>query len=70
NKAVSLVGSASAAPFSNLLPVFTAILGHMLLGEELGIGDILGGGLIIAGSAISMYGDRRYMRSDAREKEV
>ncbi len=55
NKAVSVVGSASAAPFSNLLPVFTAILGHIVLGEELGVGDILGGALIISGSAISMY---------------
>jgi drug/metabolite transporter (DMT)-like permease len=70
NKAASLVGSASAAPFSNFLPVFTAILGHVILGEELGIGDILGGGLIIAGSAISVYGGSRYIRSDAKEKEV
>ena len=70
NKAVSLVGSASAAPFSNFLPVFTAILGHVILGEELGIGDILGGGLIIAGSAISMYGGSIYIRSDAKDKEV
>ncbi len=55
NKAVSIVGSASAASFSNLLPVFTAILGHIVLREELGVGDILGGALIISGSAISMY---------------
>jgi drug/metabolite transporter (DMT)-like permease len=32
NKAISIVGSASAAPFSNLLPMFTAILGHIVLG--------------------------------------
>lgn len=53
NRAVSIVGSESAAPYSNLLPVFTAILGRLLLGEELGLGDLIGGLLIIGGSAIS-----------------
>lgn len=53
NRAVSVVGSASAAPYSNLLPVFTAVLGHTILGEELGLGDIVGGVLIVGGSILS-----------------
>jgi drug/metabolite transporter (DMT)-like permease len=42
NKAISIVGSASAAPFSNLLPMFTAILGHIVLGEGLSTGGYPG----------------------------
>ncbi|PWV36948.1 MAG: hypothetical protein DJ555_04680 [Desulfurococcaceae archaeon] len=53
NKAVSIVGSGTAAPYSNLLPVFTALLGYVILGEKLGFGDIIGGLLIVGGSAIS-----------------
>jgi len=62
NKAISIVGSASAAPFSNLLPMFTAILGHIVLGEGLSTGDILGGALIISGSAISMSKPHSFSR--------
>jgi len=58
NRAVSIVGSASAAPFSNLLPIFTALLGYVLLGEELGVGDLVGGAMIIAGSTISVTSRR------------
>jgi len=59
NRAVSIVGSATAAPFSNLLPVFTALLGYIILGEKLGIGDLVGGVLIVTGSLISTLGYRR-----------
>jgi drug/metabolite transporter (DMT)-like permease len=54
NKAVSIVGSSTAAPYSNLLPVFVAILGYITLGETLAIWDVLGGLLIVTGSTISM----------------
>lgn len=69
NRAVSIIGSESAAPYSNLVPIFTALLGHALLGEELGVGDIVGGLLIIGGSALSTIpkassvGDRRTINS-------
>ncbi len=53
NRAVSIVGSESAAPYSNLLPIFTAVLGYIILGEELGVGDMVGGALIIGGSILS-----------------
>lgn len=59
NRAVSIVGSATAAPFSNLLPVFTALLGYIILGEKLGVGDFVGGVLIVMGSLISTLGYRR-----------
>lgn len=58
NKGVSLVGPAIAAPFANLIPVFTALLGSMLLGESLGVGDLVGGALIVLGSTISTIGGR------------
>jgi len=54
NKAVAIVGSQVAAPFSNLLPIFVAILGYLLLGERITLGDVTGGALIIAGSTIAM----------------
>jgi len=54
NKAVSIVGSSTAAPYSNLLPVFVAILGYIILGETLTTWDVIGGLLIVSGSTISM----------------
>lgn len=58
NKGVSIVGPAAAAPFSNLIPVFTAVMGSLLLGERLSLGDLGGGSLVVIGSTISML-DRR-----------
>ena len=54
NKAISIVGSNTAAPYSNLLPLFVALLGYTLLKEPLTPGDIIGGILIITGSTITM----------------
>jgi len=54
NKAVAIVGSQVAAPFSNLLPIFVVILGYLLLGERITLGDVIGGALIVAGSTIAL----------------
>ena len=54
NRAVSIVGSQTAAPFSNLLPVFVAILGYITLGERVTLGDLVGGALIVLGSTIAL----------------
>lgn len=54
NKAISIVSSATAAPYSNLLPVFVALLSYALLREPLTLGDIIGGILIVTGSTVVM----------------
>lgn len=54
NKAIALLGSSTAAPYSNLLPVFIAILGYAILGEILTPGDIIGGTLVVLGSTIAL----------------
>ena len=54
NRAVSIVGSQTAAPFSNLLPVFVAALGYITLGERVTLGDLVGGALIVLGSTIAL----------------
>lgn len=47
---VNIIGSATAAPFMNLLPVFTAVLAVLLLHERLGAYQVGGGLVIIAGA--------------------
>lgn len=54
NKAISIVGSNVAAPYSNLLPLFIALLGYVLLKEPLTLGDIIGGILVVMGSTIAV----------------
>ncbi|MGC8948616.1 MAG: DMT family transporter [Thermoprotei archaeon] len=54
NKAIAIVGSGVAAPYSNLLPLFVALLGYTLLREPLTLGDVIGGILIVTGSTIAV----------------
>tara|TARA_Y100001949_G_scaffold171263_1_gene173459 strand:- start:6874 stop:7809 length:936 start_codon:yes stop_codon:yes gene_type:complete len=49
NHGVKTVGAAKAAMATYLMPVFTAILGWLLLGEGLQLFHWIGGGLIFAG---------------------
>lgn len=49
NHGVKTVGAAKAAIATYLMPVFTAILGWLLLGESLQMFHWIGGGLIFAG---------------------
>lgn len=49
NHGVKIVGAAKAAMTTYLMPVFTAVLGWMLLGEGLQPFHWIGGGLIFAG---------------------
>ena len=49
NHGVKTVGAAKAAMATYLMPVFTAILGWLLLGEGLELFHWIGGGLIFAG---------------------
>ncbi|AUW94675.1 DMT family transporter [Sulfobacillus sp. hq2] len=57
---VNRLGSGTAAPFLNLLPVFTAVLAMLLLHESLSTIQIEGGLIVIAGAAGSGF-----MRSPA-----
>ncbi|MEM3832324.1 MAG: EamA family transporter [Thermoprotei archaeon] len=54
NKATSIIGSNATAPYSNLLPLFVALLGYTLLREPLTLGDVIGGILIVTGSTIAV----------------
>jgi len=49
NRGVQLIGANRSGPFVHLVPVYTAILGSMLLNEHLSTFHILGFALIIAG---------------------
>jgi drug/metabolite transporter (DMT)-like permease len=50
---VAAVGAATAGQFTYLIPLFTAILGVLLLGEEFRWFHALGGGLIFGGIALA-----------------
>jgi drug/metabolite transporter (DMT)-like permease len=48
---VNRVGSGTAAPYMNLLPVFTALLAMLLLHESLSASQMEGGFVVILGAA-------------------
>jgi drug/metabolite transporter (DMT)-like permease len=50
---VARVGAVRASTISTVEPLATVLIGAMLLGETLGLPQILGGGLIIAGAIIA-----------------
>ncbi|WP_068504351.1 DMT family transporter [Paenibacillus kribbensis] len=50
NAGVKLVGAAKAAPFINLLPIWTVLLGVVLLGEQISGIALAGGGLAMMGA--------------------
>jgi drug/metabolite transporter (DMT)-like permease len=59
NEGVRRVGPNRAMVFYNMLPVYGAVLGVILLGESLRVEHFIGGGLILAGSLISIWRDLR-----------
>jgi len=59
NEAVRRVGPGNVTAFYNMLPVYGALLGVLVLGEPFGPAQLVGGGLIIAGSLVSTWGDFR-----------
>jgi drug/metabolite transporter (DMT)-like permease len=59
NEGVRRVGANRAMVFYNMLPVYGAILGVILLGESLGAQHFIGGGLILAGSLIAIWPELR-----------
>jgi drug/metabolite transporter (DMT)-like permease len=59
NEGVRRVGANRAMVFYNMLPVYGAILGVILLGESLGAQHFIGGGLILAGSLMAIWPELR-----------
>jgi len=53
--AVRIVGANVAGPFSNLIPVFTALLGFAFLHEALSLQEVAGGALVILGAFLAAY---------------
>lgn len=53
NMGVGIVGAGTAAPFINLLPVFTVILGLLILSEKLTLITTIGGLIAIGGAILS-----------------
>jgi drug/metabolite transporter (DMT)-like permease len=56
NAGVQRLGASGAMVFYNTLPLYGALLGHVLLGEPLGMSHLIGGALIVAGG---MWAARR-----------
>jgi drug/metabolite transporter (DMT)-like permease len=52
-RAVSLIGPARAGLFFNLVPVFGALLAVLILGEPLGLHQVIALGLVLGGIAVA-----------------
>jgi drug/metabolite transporter (DMT)-like permease len=55
NYALSKVEASQAAGFTNLIPLFSLILGYLLLGETLNSSQLFGCGLIFLGVVGAFY---------------
>jgi len=49
NRATELIGSNRAGPFMHLIPLYSAILASLFLGERIGVFHVAGLGLILIG---------------------
>jgi drug/metabolite transporter (DMT)-like permease len=63
NEGVRRVGPSRVTAFYNMLPVFGALIGVVWLGESFGLAQLIGGGLIIAGSLTAVWTDLQGPRS-------
>jgi drug/metabolite transporter (DMT)-like permease len=52
NEGIRRVGPTRAMAFYNMLPVFGALLGAFFLNEALGMGQVIGGALVISGGLV------------------
>lgn len=55
NRGVAAVGAARSAPFVNLLPVYTAVLASLFLGESIAWHHLAGGLLVAGGVYVGTY---------------
>lgn len=67
NIGVRLNGAGKSAPFLNLLPVWTVILGIIVLGEEVSWISWVGGAITISGAVLASLKDEKVLK---REKYV
>jgi len=58
NSGVRRLGASGAMVFYNTLPLYGALLGHLVLGEPLGVRHLVGGALIVSGGLWATGGDR------------
>jgi drug/metabolite transporter (DMT)-like permease len=62
---VKKMGIAKANPFTNCIPVFTALFSFMILGDKLTVQNIIGMGIVIAGLFMSQMNGRKQIIEDA-----
>jgi len=62
------VAAARGSVFLNLIPVFTAVIAVIALGERPGLAQLIGGLLVICGVTLASWSDRK--RTDAEAKPV
>jgi len=55
NYSVSRIPASQAAGYANLIPVFSIVLGILILGESLNMSQLLAGGLVFIGVGISSW---------------
>jgi drug/metabolite transporter (DMT)-like permease len=60
NTGICRLGPSGAMVFYNTLPLYGALLGHLFLGEPIGLSHILGGALIIGGGLWAARGDNSH----------
>lgn len=53
NAGVKLIGAAKGAPFINLLPIWTVLLGVVLLGEQISWIALAGGVIVMLGALLA-----------------
>ncbi len=59
---VHMVGASRSAPFMNLLPIWTVILGVTILQERLTVLELIGGAVILAGAFLANLRSRPKMK--------
>lgn len=59
NTGIGRIGAARGTIFVNLVPVFTAVVAVPVLGERLGLAQVLGGLMVLAGVTLVSRPDRR-----------
>lgn len=73
NEGVRRAGPSGAMAFYNMLPVYGALLGAIFLGERPGVGQIMGGALVIAGGLIGAnawrFASRAFWKAPAARPE-
>lgn len=62
---VKRMGITKANAFSNCIPIFTALFAFMLLGDKLGVQNIIGMGIVIAGLFMSQMNGKKRIIDDA-----